>query len=583
MNIIGISAFNHDAACCLLQDGQLVAAVEEERFSRIKHDPRLPLQGFEHCLRAGGLSLADVDCIAYYESPTKKLARQLWSGVGASSVRSRLQLDPFRPIRAIREVIGYDGKILCYGHHLSHAAAAFHLSGFDEAAILVADGVGEWTTNSYWTAREGAVEPLADAVEFPHSIGLLYSTVTGYLGFNVNGDEYKVMGLAPYGKPIYKEALSRMIVHAEGFAFMLDMKYFDFLDGARMHSDELEVLLGFAPRPVSAALSQQHADLASSMQKLLEEVMLEKAEALRRTSGLDALCMSGGVTLNCVANRLIRERHIFKCCFFQPAPGDSGSSIGAAVLACKELGEQPRRRSPQESLFLGPDFSDAQIRANLDHLGIRYETFSDEIVVERAAELLATGCVIGWYQGPAEFGPRALGARSILADPRRPETRDYVNRAVKHREAFRPFAPAVLASEASHYFETDDCSPYMTETCGVKPGASLPAVTHVDGSARFQTVCDESGLHPLTALLKAFQRLTGCAVLLNTSFNLRGEPIVGTPEDALRTFVHSGLDALFLGRTMVTKQHLPPGFECVAAPSFTETDAGARSTVYTFF
>jgi carbamoyltransferase len=580
MNVVGISAFNHDSACCLLQDGKLTAAVEEERFSRIKHDPRLPRQSFLYCLAQGGLTLADIDSIGYYEDSVSKLSRQLWSAIEYPRVRARLSLDPRSPVKQIRDALGFEKEIVSFAHHESHAAAAKLISGFRDPAILVADGVGEWATTSYWVATPNGLNCLGQ-VEFPHSLGLLYSTVTGFLGFNVNGDEYKVMGLAPYGKPTLKGQLTYMVADSRAATFRLDMEYFDFLGGERMFSRSLTDLIGFQPRSPEQPIESHHRDLAASIQALLEEAMLAQVEHLATVTNASDLCVTGGVALNCVANEKIRKSGLFKRCFFQPASGDSGSAIGAAYLAHIKQSATPIM-TPTD-LFLGPDFTQSDVESLLAALGITYSRLGVHEKYAMAAKMLADGKIIGWFQGRAEFGPRALGARSILADARRADARDVVNRVVKQRESFRPFAPVVLQADVDRYFDGSDDSPYMTETCRALSPESLPATTHIDGSARYQTIADSAIDHPLSGLLRTFRELTGCSVLLNTSFNLRGEPIVGTPEDALRTFVHSGLDALFVNDCLVIRDGLPKSLHHCIKPGFAEDDPDARSTVYTFF
>jgi carbamoyltransferase len=582
MNIIGISAFNHDSACCLMQDGVLVAAVEEERFSRIKHDSRMPLHSFQYCLRQGGIAMSDIDCIAYYEHTTNKVARQIWSAMAAPQVRRRLNIDTHFPVDEIARCTGYDGNILCFDHHQSHAAAAQFLAGSADCAILCADGVGEWATTSYW-AGDGNGPRLIRQVDFPHSIGLFYATVTGFLGFNVNGDEYKVMGLAPYGQPRYVEQLRKLIRAVDG-SVELDLDYFDFLDGERMYSSALATLLGLQPRQAGQELLQAHSDLARSAQIVLEELMLDGVGFLRRAlPEAKTLCLTGGVALNCVANRRLRAEGGFADTFIQPAAGDSGSCIGAACLAAQSLSGRFPLAPRAQHLFLGPAYSPDEMSQTLDALGIGAKQLAPAALATQIATCLAEGNIVGVFRGRSEFGPRALGARSILADPRHPATRDRVNHSVKQRESFRPFAPAVLETRLAHYFDFAASSPFMTETCGVLDEAGLPAITHVDGSARIQTVDARPGQHPMGDILAEFERLSACAVLLNTSFNLRGEPIVHTPEDAIRTFVHSDLDVLVLENHLVTRSDLPPALYGADKPGFSEQDPEARSTVYSFF
>ena len=591
MNIIGLSAFYHESACCLMADGVLVAAAAEERFSRIKHDPRLPVEAFRFCLEAGGLSLADLDAIAYYEQPVAKLSRQLWSRLwrrgkegrgpdGAGAPPSGLPwLDPLLAERAIRERLGWDGPLLTFPHHRSHAASAFFFSGFPEAAVLTVDGVGEWATTTYgrgWQPGHGpAGEDDAglaqlDEVRFPHSLGLLYSTITSYLGFRVNDGEYKVMGLAPYGEPRYLDQVRRLVRDepppGRSAGYTLDLTYFDFLHGERMDSPALWELFGGPPRRPEAELTQRHRDIARSAQQVLEEILLEKVRFLHDRVPSENLCMAGGVALNCVANGRIRREGPFRRMFVQPAAGDAGTALGAAALAGLELDgrdpAQPVRQAPLEHVFLGPRSSPDRVAALVEATGAGAEDFRGRTpeLLDRVAGHLAEGRIVGWFHGAMEMGPRALGARSILADPRDPTMRDRINRSVKRRESFRPFAPAVLLERAAEHFDLDHPSPFMLETCAVISPLALPAVTHVDGSARPQTV-DRRSAPRFAALLDAFERRTGCPVLLNTSFNVRGEPIVCTPADALMTFLDAGLDLLVLEDHLIEREALPRGGE----------------------
>jgi carbamoyltransferase len=554
MNIVGISAFFHESACCLLRDGVLVAAAEEERFSRVKHDPRLPVGAFRFCLEAGGIGITDVDCVAYYEMPLRKLERQLWSGIAAGG------LDPGRPERAIREGLGYEGPVRFYEHHASHAASAFFFSGFPEAAVLTVDGVGEWATTAYGIGRGTSIERLEE-VDFPHSLGLLYSTITSWLGFAVNDGEYKVMGLAPYGEPRFLDAMRALVSSGPEGQIRLDLQYFDFVRGQRMFSPRLSELLGAPPRPPGGEVTQLHKDVARSLQAVLEEVLLEKAAWLHERTGLPNLCMAGGVALNVVANGRILREGPFRRLFVQPAAGDSGACLGAAALAYVELtGERPAI-DPMRHAFLGPRWSPEDVAALLAAAGLPAADFRgrEADLLEAVVDRLVRGEVVGWFRGALELGPRALGARSLLADPRDPGMRDRLNRLVKKREAFRPFAPSVLASEAAAHFALDHPSPFMLETCAVISPLDLPAVTHVDGSARPQTV-DPAVAPRYAALLAAFQRRTGCPLLVNTSFNVAGEPIVGSPVDALFSLGTSGIDALVLEDFLLDRAGLPEGW-----------------------
>jgi carbamoyltransferase len=543
LNVVGLSAFFHESACCLLRDGRLVAAAEEERFSRVKHDPRLPVASFRWCLEAGGIGITDIDAVAYYESPVRKLARQLWSGVPLSDA------DPGRPERAIREGLGYEGPVLTFAHHASHAASAFLLSGYPEAAVLTVDGVGEWDTTTYGRGMEAF-----ERVEFPHSLGLLYSTITSYLGFEVNDGEYKVMGLAPYGRPRYADRIRTLVSSGPGGQFALDLRYFDFVRGRRMYSDALCDLFGAPPRARESEIEDFHCDVAQSLQIVLEEILLEKIRWLHRQTGSRHLCMAGGVALNCVANGRILREGPFERLFVQPAAGDSGGCLGAAALAHLEL--SGGRPEPMRHAFLGPSWTAGQVRTILSSTGLTFLELRETELLEAVVDRLAAGKVVGWFHGRMELGPRALGARSLLADPRDPEMRDRLNHLVKKREAFRPFAPSILQAHAREHLDLDHPSPFMLETCRILSPLSLPAVTHVDGSARPQTV-DPDTAPRYAALLEAFHRRTGCPLLVNTSFNVRGEPIVCSPVDALLCFGSTGIDALVLEDFVIDREALP--------------------------
>ncbi|HSF42847.1 MAG TPA: carbamoyltransferase, partial [Thermoanaerobaculia bacterium] len=557
MNILGLSAFFHESACCLLRDGQLVAAAEEERFSRVKHDPRLPVSAFRFCLERAGLGILDLDAIAYYESPVKKLSRQIWAGAPEGAPPGLPWLDPGQPERAIREGLGWEGPLYVYEHHLSHAASTFFYSGFPEAAILTVDGVGEWATTTYGRGQGSKIE-LFEEVEFPHSLGLLYSTLTSYLGFEVNDGEYKVMGLAPYGEPRFVEEMRKLVLPGEGGQYRLDLRYFDFLRGRRMFSEDLVRLFGKPPRERESEIGPFHKDVARSLQVVLEETLLEKARYLHERTGARNLCMAGGVALNVVANGRILREGPFERLFVQPAAGDSGGCLGAAALAHAELtGERPNA-GPLRHVYLGPSSSAEEVAGLVTATGLPALDFRgrEADLLEAVVDRLVRGEVVGWFHGPMEFGPRALGARSLLADPRDPGMRDRLNRLVKKREAFRPFAPSVLAAHASEHFDLDHPSPFMLETCRVTSPLGLPAITHVDGSARPQTVDPEVSPR-YAALLEAFRRRTGCPILVNTSFNVRGEPIVGSPVDALFCLGSSGIDSVVLEDFVIDRAMLP--------------------------
>ncbi|WP_051753648.1 carbamoyltransferase family protein [Streptomyces achromogenes] len=559
--ILGISAHFHDSAAALLVGGKLVAASHEERYTRRKQDPELPRNAVRDCLRQAGLRITDVDCVAYYEDPAKKLHRQLWAGLPAfpdNGPMARYRLDADRPRREIRDLLGWQGPIEFVDHHLSHAASAYYFSGFEDSAVLTVDAVGEWATTT-WGVGRGAELELREQVEFPHSLGLLYSAVTGYLGFEVNEGEYKVMGLAPYGEPRFKEQIEQLIHVTEDGTFRLALEYFDFADPDGMLGERFEKLLGVPPRVPESEIETVHYDLARSIQLVTEETLLRMVDKAHRMSGSRNLCMAGGVALNVVAVRRIVEEGPFEHVFVQPAAGDAGGSLGCAAVAHQRLtGERPSQ-GRQRSALLGSGTDSEEIAGLLGaYAGHSFLDFrGDEPgLLDAVSARLAEGKVIGWYHGREEFGPRALGGRSILADPRGDDTRDRINASVKMREAFRPFAPAVLAEHAREHFALDHESPFMLETCEVASPLHLPAITHVDNSARVQTVTERHNGR-FYRLIKAFADRTGCPLLLNTSFNLRGEPIVHTPVDALLCFLRSDIDCLVLDDFVLDRAALP--------------------------
>jgi carbamoyltransferase len=573
LNVVGISSGYHDSACSLLQDGVLVAAVQEERFSRVKNDRSFPSRAFNYCLQEGGITIADVDCIGYYEDPCLKLGRQIWMGFlpnlpdhRRESILSRLSTP--HPRQMIREAWGFDGRVEIFDHHLSHAASSYYFSGFDESAILTVDGVGDWATTTYGFGKGPDIERF-EQVDFPDSLGFFYSAITGYLGFEVNEGEYKVMGLAPYGEPEYADQIRKLVeVTSEG-QYRLNMRYFGFLTEDCMYTDELVSLLGQPPREPESELTQFHMDVARSAQVVLEEILLEKTRYLHSKFPSENLCMAGGVALNVVANgRCLREGP-FERLFVQPAAGDAGGAVGAAAMAhVKVTGESPVVKK-LDNVYLGPENSVSLAYKMLRASSAKFHDFRgrEDELIRYAVDRLVEGKVIGWSQGRMEFGPRALGARSILADPRRPEMRDRINALVKMREAFRPFAPAVLESEYQEHFNLDHSSPFMLETCDVISPIDLPAITHIDGSARIQTVNDEANPR-FAALLREFYRRTECPIILNTSFNLRGEPIVCTPLDAIRTFLRSQIDVLVVEDFALERSGIPNFWE--AMESFNE-------------
>jgi carbamoyltransferase len=598
MNIIGVSAYYHDSACCLLQDGRLVAAVAEERLSRKKHDRRLPINAFRFCLKQGRLGIGDIDCLAYYESPQKKRDRQLWSATsacsggtpwppprGENSIHNSSGTADFhseRPEREIREVLGYEGPISYLEHHQSHAASAYFYSGFNEAAILTVDGVGEWATTTYGSGHESTLE-FFEEVRFPHSLGLLYSAITAYLGFRVNDGEYEVMGLAPYGNARYVKEINELIRSEANGQYTLNLNYFDFLHGKRMYSDALSDLFSSPPRERESDLTQFHKDVARSLQQVLEEILLEKVDYLHRRTGSDNLCLAGGVALNCVANHRILADGPFENLFVQPAAGDDGACLGAAALAHLQLtGRRPWKKL--DHVFVGLSYDNSEIAEMLSSVGVSPLDYRgrESSLLDEVGALLAQGKVIGWFHGAMEFGPRALGARSILADPRDAGMRERINQLVKKREAFRPFAPSVLLERAGEFFELDHASPFMLETCAVKSGVDLPAITHVDGSARPQTV-DRQVSPRFAALIEAFCKHTDCPLLLNTSFNVRGEPIVCSPADALRCFVKADLDVLVLEDFIIHQEMISPELrESIQLWYLDAPEAITKNSVYSF-
>ena len=566
MNVIGISAGYHDSACCLMRGGRLVAAAQEERFSRLKNDKAFPRAAFRYCLDRAGLTIADIDCVAFYEDPPSKLGRQIWMGMlpGLTQERRSQILRRAlwtRPEEDIRLLTGYEGPIEIVDHHLSHAASAYLFSGFEEAAILTVDGVGEWPTTTYNTARGFAIERL-EQVDFPNSLGLFYSALTGYLGFEVNEGEYKVMGLAPYGQPKYADEIGRLIENGPSGDYRLNFEYFSFLQEDRMFSDALCELLGAPARAPGSRITQFHMDVARSTQLVLEEVLLSKVRHLHDRAPSENLCMAGGVALNVVANgRCLREGP-FKRLFVQPAAGDAGTCLGAAAVAhARCTGARPAQER-LEHVYLGPGNAADEVWGLLNASGVKFLDYrgNQPGLLDCVAGRLAAGEVIGWVSGRMEFGPRALGARSILADPRRAEMKDRINALVKQREEFRPFAPAVLESHAHEHFSLNHPSPFMLETCRVISPIPLPAITHVDGSARVQTV--SRATNPRFAdLLEHFYTRTGCPILLNTSFNLRGEPIVCSAMDAISTFGRSKIETLVLEDFVVDRADIPPAWE----------------------
>ncbi len=578
LNILGISCWYHDAAACLLRDGEIVAAAQEERFTRRKHDPSFPTNAIAYCLEAAGIQVTDLDAVAFYDKPFLTFERLLETYVSFAprGLRSFLESMPLWLKRKlwipdlIAKELGFEGQLLFPEHHLSHAASAFYPSPFESAAIVTTDGVGEWTTTSIGRGAGNAID-LTHEQHFPHSLGLLYSAFTYYCGFRVNSGEYKLMGLAPYGEPRFEQTIrDHLIDLREDGSFRLNMKYFTFAHGLTMTGAAFADLFGAPRRDPESELTQRDMDLARSVQAVVEDAILRLAKQAHATTGQKNLCLAGGVALNCVANgRLLREGP-FDNVWIQPAAGDAGGALGAALAAWHGYHDKPRTPESPDAMsgsYLGPSFDDDDVGVFVKNKGVPSERMSDR--AERVAGLLAEGSVVGWFQGRMEFGPRALGNRSILADPRGREVQKRVNVKIKFRESFRPFAPSVLAERSSEFFDLDVESPYMVLVANVLNAtvsgdgldrlqhieSPIPAVTHVDGSARVQTVSKETN-PAYHELLEAFDALTGCPVLVNTSFNVRGEPIVCTLEDAYRCFRDTHMDALVLGHHLITKEML---------------------------
>jgi carbamoyltransferase len=590
--ILGISAFYHDSAACLLRDGEIVAAAQEERFTRKKGDASFPAHAVAFCLRAAGVGIGDVAYVGFYDKPLLKFERILETYLGVAPrgfaqflkagplwIKEKLFLD-----REIRGGLGgYEGELLYAEHHESHAASAFFPSPFDEAAIVTMDGVGEWATAAWGVGRGSGIE-LVREIRWPDSLGLLYSAFTYFTGFKVNSGEYKVMGLAPYGRPKYVDAIYRELIELrEDGSFRLNQRYFNYLTGLTMTSHGFEELFDGPPREPETRLTQREMDLARSVQEVCEEVMLRMVRTAHRETGLDCLCLAGGVALNCVGNGRILREGPFREIWIQPAAGDAGGALGVAQLIwhrhCKQERVAGGGRDGMRGASLGPEFTPEEIETFLASRGVAYTRMERDELLCRAAEVLADEKVLGWFNGRMEFGPRALGNRSILGDPRSPRMQAQMNLKIKFREGFRPFAPSVLRERVSEYFELERDSPYMLLVAPVKeerripmtagqlkglwgidllnlPRSDIPAVTHVDYSARVQTVSRDVS-PDYYDLIKAFERKTGCGVLVNTSFNVRGEPIVCTPRDAYLCFMRTHMDYLVLGPFFLDKSQQP--------------------------
>ena len=566
MNILGLSCFYHDAAAALVQDGKLIAAAQEERFTRKRHDDSFPSNAIDYCLSFSGLRTGDLDHIVFYDRPFIKFERiiQTYIATFPLGFRSFLKALPvwlkekmWIPQR-INEELGFEGRPLFTDHHISHAASAFLVSPFEEAAILTLDGVGEWETTTFGKGQGTNIQ-LLRSIWFPHSLGLLYSAFTYYLGFRVNSAEYKVMGLAPFGEPkYYKTIMDELVSLKDDGSFRLNMRYFTYHYGLTMTGRMFERLFGQARREPESPMTQFHKDMAASIQKATDTIVVRMARHIRQETGMKHLCMAGGVALNCVSNSRILEETDFEDVFVQPAAGDAGGAVGAAYYVYNTILGNPRTYVMND-VFLGPAYSDADIEGTLRQYGIPFAKCMREDLLRRTASLIAEQKVIGWFQGRMEFGPRALGGRSIIADARNPENRSIVNLKIKFRESFRPFAPTVLEDQTGRYFIPDRPSPFMLFIATVREEMrNIPAVTHVDGSARLQTVSREQN-ELYYDLLKEFERQTGCPVIINTSFNVRGEPIVCSPEHALRCFLRTEMDCLVIGSYIVTKEGLNKG------------------------
>jgi carbamoyltransferase len=601
VRILGLSAFYHDSAAALIDDGRIVAAAQEERFTRKKHDDAFPAQAIGYCLQESGITLDQVDFVAFYDKPFIKFERLLETYIafaprGFSSFRMALPLWLKEKLfqksllqNKLKEIVpGFDWekRLLFAEHHQSHAASAFFASPFERAVVLTMDGVGEWATTSVALGKGNDLRMLRE-IHFPHSIGLLYSAMTYYTGFKVNSGEYKVMGLAPYGEPRFKQLILDNLIDlkADG-SFRLDMDYFDFATGLRMTNAKFDALFGGPARKPEERLTQLHMDLAASIQAVTEEVVLRLARSLAAETGEKNLCLAGGVALNCVANGKILREKLFENIWVQPAAGDAGGAVGAALAGYHLFHGGPRtadnRRDQMQGAYLGPVFGQAEIEQRLTAVGAKFTVLDEAALIDCAAADLAGEQALGWFQGRMEFGPRALGGRSIIGDPRSPRMQSTLNLKVKYRESFRPFAPAVLREDLADWFEIDCDSPYMLMVADVLksrqrtmtsaeqalfgidklnvPRSDIPAVTHVDYSARIQTVHQDTNPR-FHALLSAFKLKTGCPVLVNTSFNVRGEPIVCTPEDAFRCFMGTELDALAIGNCYLRKDEQDPALK----------------------
>ena len=595
MYILGISAFYHDSAACLLKDGEIVSAAQEERFTRKKHDAAFPRCAIEYCLKEAGIGANDINNVVFYEKPFVKFERLLetYLAFAPKGFKSFAKAMPvwikdklFQKAALVKELnitfsddVNWRERLLFSEHHLSHAASAFYPSPFENAAVLTLDGVGEWTTTSLAVGK-GSDLKVVKEIHFPHSLGLLYSAFTYYTGFKVNSGEYKVMGLAPYGEPKYVDLIKeKLITVADDGSYQLDMSYFDYATGLTMTNKKFDALFGGPPRTSEAELTQRDMDLAASVQKVTEDIVTQIARDIARDTGERNLCLAGGVALNCVANGTILREKIFENIWIQPAAGDAGGALGAALSAWylhhNSEREVSSERDAMKGAYLGPEFKDAEIEAELEACGTKFKKLSDDELIEHVATALADEKAVGWMQGRMEFGPRALGGRSIIADPRSPAMQKQLNLKVKYRESFRPFAPSVLREDVNEWFEHDTDSPYMLLVADVQkdkrrtmtdeeetlfgvdklnvPRSSVPAITHVDYSARIQTVHADTNPRYHNVISK-FKEKTGCPLVVNTSFNVRGEPIICSPTDAFKCFMGTELEVLAIGNYLMIKE-----------------------------
>jgi carbamoyltransferase len=594
MYILGISAFYHDSAACLIKDGEIVAAAQEERFTRKKNDAEFPINAINYCLDEANISAINIDNVVFYEKPFLKFERLLETYLAfapkgfksfVKSMPSWIKDKLFQKAYLIKELsktlgskIDWNDRLLFSEHHLSHAASAFYPSPFENSAIITLDGVGEWTTTSIAIGKKNNIEILKE-IHFPHSLGLLYSAFTYYTGFKVNSGEYKMMGLAPYGRPIYSDLIKKHLIYIAGDgSFQLDMKYFGYPTGLTMTNQKFEKLFGAPARKSESLITQREMDLAASVQKVIEEIVIKIAKNIAKTTGEENLCLAGGVALNCVANGVLLREKIFKNIWIQPAAGDAGGALGASLAAYylhHKLERKPiLNKDSMKGSYLGPQFTNLQIESELKNCGAKFIKLSNSKLIDQVALAITQEKAIGWMQGRMEFGPRALGGRSIIADPRSPKMQKQLNLKVKYRESFRPFAPSVLSDDVNKWFEHELDSPYMLFVANVRKEklikqskkskklfgidqlniarSVIPAVTHVDNSARIQTIHKDT--NPIFySLISKFKKMTGCPLIINTSFNVRGEPIVCTPRDAYNCFMGTELDMLVIGNYILHK------------------------------